>query len=513
MRWMRSGSSERSPDAPRRPDGFWEGVGRLLPVARAVMEFCWLYPWLIVIGGGFYGATGPLLSPGWVFLLLLGAQMAARQTLDQGGLPWDAGGEGSLRRARILLIGAGAFLGFAAVHGQHYPHIPIWHVAWVADLLQAAHDAVPEVSKPVAASLTAACLWWRGLVLGARHVGAIEIEEAYKAGVGMIVAYLAATVVYADSRGFEAAGAEMPPMMLTFFFLGLSALALARLAEIWEQSRPDERSQIPGWAWVLLIAGVVGLMMLAAGMMAGMATADVFRYLGVLLQPLMPVIEAVFVVLFVIAGVIVRVLIAILSRLPRREIPEIGPAPTVFDDLIRRLREIEVHPQVVSGARWGMVLAVVAILVAGMVLTIVLRRRRVRRPDEDDHESVWSVREVLRGMVNWLPRLGRRREDDDGPTAPSVGAIRRIYRDLLGLGAALGAPRHFWATPREHEPRLRGVLPEANAEVQLLTARYEQARYGTWRPTAADVREAEEALARVRAAGTEPQASSEERSR
>ena len=520
MRWTRSGSSESPPGAAehrgahRHPDGFWEGVGRLLPVARVVMEFCWLYPWLVVIGGGFYGATGPLLTAGWAFLLVVGAQVAVRQIVDRGGLPRPAGGGDSLRHARILLVGVGAVLGFAAIHEQYYSHLPLWHPTWVATLLQAAHDALPEVPKPVLAALAAACLWWRGLVLGARHVGAIEIEEAYKTGVGMVVVYLAAAVVYADARGFEAAGPEMPPMMLAFFFLGLSALALARLAAIWEQSRPDERSQIPGRAWVLLITGVVGLIMLAAGMMAGLATADVFKYLGVVLRPLLPVVEALFVVLFVVAGLVVRVLIAILSRLPRREMPEIGPATTVFDDLLRRLREIEMHPQVVSGARWGMVLAVIAILVAGMALAVVLRRRRERRPDEDDHESVWSVREALRSLAGRLPRLGRRQEDDDGPTAPAVGAIRRIYRELLGLGAGLGAPRHAWATPREHEPRLRGVLREAEAEVELLTAAYERVRYGAWRPAPVEVQEAEEALARAKAA-MEPagSASSEGRSR
>lgn len=519
MRWTRSDSSESPSSAPRRPDGFWEGVGRLLPVARVVMEFCWLYPWLVVVGGGFYGATGPLLSAGWAFLLLVGAQVAARQIADRDGLPWTAGGGDSLRHARILLVGVGAVLGFAAIHEQYYSQLPLWHPTWVATLLQAAHDVLPEFPKPASAALAAACLWWRGLVLGARHVGAIEIEEAYKTGVGMVVVYLAAAAVYAGAQGFAAAGPEMPPTMPAFFFLGLSALALARLAAIWEQSRPDERSQVPGRAWLLLITGVVGLIMLAAGMMAGMATADVFKYLGVVLRPLIPVVEALFVVLFVVAGLVVRVLIAILSRLPRREIPEIGPAPMVFDDLIRRLREIEMHPQVVSGARWGMVLAVIAILVVGMAFAVVLRRRRERRPDEDDHESVWSVREILRGLAGRLPRLGRRQEDDDGPAAPAVGAIRRIYRELLGLGAGLGAPRHAWATPREHEPRLRGVLPGAEGEVEMLTAAYERVRYGTWRPATVEVREAEEALERAKAAApapaTEPagSASSEERSR
>ncbi len=509
MRWITSGSSESAPVAPRRPDGFWEGVGRLLPVARAVMEFCWLYPWLVVMGGAFYGATGPLLPTGWAFVLLVGAQAAAHH-LAWGGRP-SAAGDGAQRAARILLIGAGAVLGLVAIHEQHYPGMPLMSPAWGVALLRAAHDSLPEVPKPALAALAAACLWWRGLALGARHVAAMDIEEAYKTGVGMVIAYLLAAAVYAGTRGFVAAGPEMPPMMLAFFFLGLSTLALARLAAIWEKGRPDERSQVPGWAWMILITGIVGLIMLAAGMMAGMATADVFRYVGVVLRPLLPVVEALFVVLFIVAGLVVRVLIAVLSRLPRRDMPDVGAAPMTFDALLRRLREIEMHPQVVSGARWGMVLAVVTILVVGMALTIVLRRRRVRGPDEDDHESVWSPREVLRGLIGWLPRLGGPAEADDGLAAPPSGAIRRIYRELLALGAGMGVPRPPWATPREHAPGLRGVMPAFETEVDLLTAAYERVRYGRWIPAAVDVRGAEEALARVRAAA--PTASPEERSR
>ena len=102
MRWTRSTSSEAAagvagcrgpaaPDAPRAeaaprprgtgPAGFWEGVRRLLPVARTAMEYCWVYPWIVVVGGGFYGVTGPVLSPGWDFLLLAGGQMAVKPVI------------------------------------------------------------------------------------------------------------------------------------------------------------------------------------------------------------------------------------------------------------------------------------------------------------------------------------------------------------------------------------------------------------------------------------------------
>ncbi len=518
MRWMRSISSERpatsepqttperltTPGAARAPEGFWESVHRLLPVTRAAMEFCWLYPWLVVIGGGLYGPTGPLLSSGWALALLLGARVALRPVVDRAG---------TLRRSRVLLIGGGLVLGLSAIHQQYYQQIPIWDPAWVGMLLRATHDTLPEVPKPVAAAFVATCLWWRGLALGGREVGAIEVDRAYKTGVGMVVLYLIAAAIYPDTRGFIAAGPELPGTMLAFFFLGLSALALARLAMIWDRGRPEERSQVPGRAWLLLVVGVVGLILLTASTMAGLAAADVSRYFVVALRPLLPLVELVFIVLFFVASIIVRILIAILSRIPRRDVAHPGQSPAVFDELLRRLREIEMNPQVIEGARWGMVVALLALLIIGMAVTIVLMRRRGRKTDDDERESVWSTRAALAGLTDLLPRVGRRLSPYDEGAVPEARAIRRVYRELLHVGAGLGTSRPVWATPREHDPSLRRILLHATSDVAGLTWAYERVRYGGWRPMPAEVRDAEAALERVKATVAPPTASSEGRSR
>jgi hypothetical protein len=177
------------------------------------------------------------------------------------------------------------------------------------------------------------------------------------------------------------------------------------------------------------------------------------------LRPLMPVVEALFVVLFFVASLIVRVLIAVLSHLPRREPQQIGQPTTVIDDLLRRLREFEVNRQFVESARWGMTLALLALLVLGMAITIVLIRRRERKQDEDERESVWSARDALSALTGLLSGLRIRRAPGPEAPPPEVSAIRRIYRALLEIGSAHGAPRKLWATPREYLPPLRGAPP------------------------------------------------------
>ncbi|MGH8630472.1 MAG: DUF4129 domain-containing protein, partial [Burkholderiales bacterium] len=319
--------------------------------------------------------------------------------------------------------------------------------------------------------------------------------------------------IYPDAQGFIAAGADLPGLIVAFFFIGLTSLALARLATIWDRGRQEERAQVPGSAWLLLVVGVVGLILFAASAMAGLAAADVSDYLVLPLRPLLPLLELVFLVMFFIAGIIVRILIAILSRIPRREMPETQPPPTFFDDLLRRLREIEMNPQVVEGARWGMVAALLVLLLFGMALAIVLVRKRERKADDDEHESVWSTRAWLAGLGDLLPKFGGGAALAGERPTPEVRAIRRIYRELLRLGAGLGAPRSSWATPREHEPRMRDVFAQAVPEVEALRWAYERVRYGRWRPAPAEVRDAEGMLEKVKATVLPATASSEERSR
>jgi hypothetical protein len=150
------------------------------------------------------------------------------------------------------------------------------------------------------------------------------------------------------------------------------------------------------------------------------------------------------------------------------------------------------------------VVAALAVLMGGMALTIVLLRRQRRSADDDEHESVWSTREALRGLVGLIGRVrpGGRPSEEGAP--PPVAAVRRIYREVLRIGAEAGVPRHPAATPREHAPRLAGVLPVAAGEVAAVTALYERVRYGAWRPRAGDVAAAEEALRVIREAARSP---------
>jgi hypothetical protein len=66
--------------------------------------------------------------------------------------------------------------------------------------------------------------------------------------------------------------------------------------------------------------------------------------------------------------------------------------------------------------------------------------------------------------------------------------VRELYRRLLRLGEALGAPRAVATTPLEHLPSLQHVLEPADA-VARITGAYLGARYAERETSAAELAE------------------------
>jgi len=461
----------------------------LLPLGLVVIEFCWLYPWILLATGGFYGpASGPLLPPGPALVLLAGGFVTVRLV---SGRPWP------LATVRAVVVGAGLVFGLGAVKATHYPAVAAYDLRWIATLLRAAHDALPVVLPPVMGALLAALLWWRGIVLGEREFGHFEVERAFRRGVGWTVCFVILFAVYGGARGFAAAPSA-PGYLLGFFSSGLVLLAVTRLLEIWEENQADAAQALAANRhWLLLLVGVVGMILSGAAFLSGLLHVQFRPVVLHWLRPLAPVIEVIFLALFAVALVLAKVIILALSRLPWRPV-RFDPQGTLQQPFSVLLRELP--PRVVSGARWGVVLLVIAVLIVLVAVAIVRARRRMRRAGEDERESVWDARAVLAGMGKALrARWGRPRaagEIDD----PAVVAVRRIYRELLRIGRELGMPRRPAETPYEYRPRLSTALSSSTEEIAALTEVYVRARYTPYRPDDQETEAARELLNRVRAA-------------
>lgn len=485
-----AGESRVTSHDSRRPLRGYALLREFLPLLVIIIEFCWLYPWVLLLTGVFYGRTPTPLLPAWLaFAVLFLGHLTVRAALSR---PW------SLLTARGVVAGVGLVAGLVAVKVTYYPRYGATDLRWLLVLARAAHDALPVVVPAVTGALTAALLWWRGVVLGEREFNYFEVDRAFRRGVVWSILFVLLLALYGDTRGFAVTD-PAPVYLLAFFSLSLTTLAIARLIAIWQETRAEDAQALAmNRHWVLLLVGVVGLIFLVAIMVSGAAQVQVRPALLQLLAPLGPVVEYLFLVLFAIALVIARAILFVISHLPfsrrfapLRDLPQ-RSFTEIFEDL---------PPRLVSGARWGMVVLVVVVLILLVALAVVRARRRSRKQDEDERESVWSTEAVLAGLgAAWRSLLARLRPPRRPREMPAIGAIRAIYRELLRQGAHLGIPRLVHQTPYEYQPRLTQRIPGHSSEVASLTDAYVRVRYTPHLPTQDEVTEAQSALERIRAA-------------
>lgn len=472
----------------RLPRGGFGVLRASLPLAAVVIEFCWLYPWVLLLTGASYGPTPtPLLHAWLAFALLALGHLTVRTALAQ---PWP------LRTARVVVVTTGFVAGLAAVKLTYYPGYPVFDLRWLLVLLRAAHDALPVVVPAVIGALTASALWWRGVVLGEREFSHFEIDRTFRRGVAGSVGFVLLFALYGDTRGFSLAQ-PAPAYLLAFFSLSLVTLAVSRLIGIWQESQADDDQALAmNRHWLLLLLGVVGLIFLAATVISGTIDMDLRLPLLRLLRPLAPVVEFVFYVVFSIAVVVARVILYALSRVPFRPgaIRTPSVAPPSLSDFFKDLPQ-----HVISGARWGMVFLVVVLLLVSVAIAVVRARRQAHKKDEDERESVWSTEAVLAGLgAAWRSLRSRRRPPPRAQELPAVSAIRAIYRKLLRLGVALGVPRLIHQTPYEYRARLSARFPDSEGDLAVLTDAYVRVRYAPHTPMQEEIDEAQAALERVR---------------
>ena len=466
----------------------------LLPAGAVAIEFCWLYPWLLLFTGAFYGpGTSPLLSGSAAFVLLAAGFATVRIALARPG---------PLSTARTVVVGVGLAVGLGVVKAAYYPSTPAWDLRWIMVLAQAAHDALPVVTPAVLAALLAALLWWRGVILGEREFTHFEIERAFRRGVAWTILFVVLFAIYGDARGFAIA-ASAPAYLLGFFSLGLIMLAVTRLLAIWQESQADDAQALAANRhWLLLLVAVVGLILTGASLFSGAVSLQFRPGILRILAPLAPVVEFLFLIAFSIALVIARAIIYVLSQFPRRFSAADQPpgAARPLEELLRQL-----PPGVVTTARWGMVALIVGLLIVFIAITVVRGRRRAKKPGEDERESVWSTPLLLAGLGQaWRNLWARLRQAPSERETETVGTIRAIYRELLRIGTALGVGRRPSETPYEYRPRLSTRLPAGAEEVSSLTEAYVRVRYSLDSPSAAEVDAAREALDRLKTSAEPP---------
>ena len=132
-----------------------------------------------------------------------------------------------------------------------------------------------------------------------------------------------------------------------------------------------------------------------------------------------------------------------------------------------------------------LIILLVLAVVVGVARMVGKRRAKAGGEGAEQHESIWSSRELLRKLrARLLNRLARLRNlaaiMDRFGTGGLFAAltIRRIYAQTVRLAASRGYPRPAAHTPYEHLAALRQAFPDCESDVFQLTEAYVGVHYG-----------------------------------
>jgi hypothetical protein len=452
----------------------------ILP-AQAVAETCLIAPWLasfLSMGR----ATPPEHVAGACLALIVGTLYLARVMDALHVNVW-------IQRGLILLtiLGLSAWLVYQLAFGG----LQRMELDWQRFLFE------PNVLVYLAPSslvilLSVTWLCWRGLRLASLPVSVREAALGFH--VGVIVLSLIALVSTAR---------YVTAFVSTFFFSQLLAMALTRVETVSCVSG-GRRLPSSGW-WITALLGSTGVVILIAGVVSafvlGLPPDQLFFWLA-------PFIALVTLPLLLLSlpfmGLIERIARTLLTAL----ISIIGTLTTFAQQLqaLARLwpnfRPPALVVAVLRVIGYGIGLLII-LLVLAVVISVVrmVGGRRVRAGSEggEQHESIWSSRDLLRKLraqlVNRLARL-RNLADIAGRFGASglfaALTIRRIYAQTVRLAASRGYPRPAARTPYEHLAALRQAFPGCESDVFQLTEAYVGVHYG-------ELPERAEALTEIRA--------------
>jgi hypothetical protein len=483
-----------------------------LLVGLAVMEALWVYPLGLLLGVWLTtDRARPLLSAPSVFALVLIGALATQLVVRR--LPTV-----SSRQWTLLALGAACIA--VAVRAQYFPASGA--IDWLGDLVKGVAVLLGRPTAPALAVGLGVFLWWRGVSIGSHTSDFMDVEIAFRWGIGGLI-LLGGTLAIAAPPGLRSQlEAEAAPFVVAFFFISLLTLALARL----ESMRSSARQLGVNTQWLGVLIAVSGLLVLTALVIAQVlsfdlvvaATRPIFDFIGLVLL-------IVLLITIIPIAYLVELIMYLILQLVRPEADRPPPEPrdpSEIEEFLRRLFSQGLPDEIVDAMR---VAGVVALLALGLLL--IARAVARWRPSmltadaaDEERETLWDPERVKQRLLAWLRGLFRRRRPQQAPTAAAareIGdaaaedrerSVREIYRRLLRLGSSAGALRAPAETPFEHLPTLDRAL-EPQSELQQLTDAYVLARYAEQPSSSDEVDALKERLDRVRhraneGNGTEP---------
>ena len=353
--------------------------------------------------------------------------------------------------------------------------------------------STPIIFGVALAALLALLMWWRGFGLGQSNLYPQEARNHFWWGLGFVTALLA----------FDFKLARVG-LLVGMAFLGLLALILGQLNAVAHHNDMSPRALTrPAWRKALVLVLLTALVLIgldavllnseAAAWLVRGVIALIFIPIGLLLGLLLTALQWIIPQsLFDGLGNMLQVLMQRLSDLRRVTAPVSEQA-----DVVKNTSQIVDPQKVLFGGILAIIAVVLLLLVGGMGLRRVVKRRREIEAmptadpstDDDDNDVEDDAPDRLRQTFSrWF----------------AAATIRLIYARMAREAARRSFERKPNQTTQEFLPVLQQAFPSAEADVRLISDAYEAAHYGQIPDTAAQLTTIREAWERVRRIPTRP---------
>lgn len=414
-----------------------------------------------------------------ITLLVLGASLTPR-LLQETGL-W--GTASTAIAAAVVLLTT-----LAAIKLTSFPDWAWNSSGWIEQAGQSLIVRPNEAVIPVwPVIVVSAVVWWRGHSRAEPNLDAAI--DLLKYGTPLALASsMGQALVRSDGADRSPAAA-----VLIFFACALTAISVAR-----PSSAETAAADGPG-RWLGTVVAPVLSIVIVALILAGLATRDLFDTIVWFLTPVFLVLSFVFRVIILLVALLAMIVILpllwLISLLPfSTERVPIEPSEVTSGGGAQGA--IERAGELPDPVRYLVAGAVLFLLFAG-VTKLVLRKRERQPVGSETRTSVLSTSDLLASLMAWLRRpLRSHDQPESDPLAGLRGdprwahtvTIRETYAELLRWSRDRGTPRASGSTPGEHARSLRRILasPAQARDLDLLTDRYDDARYGAKPATAAD---------------------------
>jgi hypothetical protein len=327
-------------------------------------------------------------------------------------------------------------------------------------------------------ALAAAATWIAGLRLAAMQVGFDQILSEFQFGLLILLC------VFFCAAQWGRTLPAMPSVVFLFFTFFLLGMAAGRSQDAGGWLKGETRVH---WIFALVFNSamvlIVGLLLTTVVTPGALALI-----LGVLETLWAWMVEW------------IARFIAFLARLiPQPEIKTyafggsapISQDPSVLPDLLSIPDHIRRIAAFLVAAFWVVLFAVCLWRMASQIAGWLRRQmndmegaRIETLPGSFRRDLLRLLRYVCRRMAGWIAWLGYAlgRQPLSEAMPAEAAAVRRMYRSLLVWSAGRGCPRKRHQTPQEFLGVLCEWLPEARAQLTLITEHYAAVRYGGRRP-------------------------------